>query len=462
MTQPIGYSGAPTNYSPYRVPQLWQMVEDEDGTLAGHQEQAWKRQEQLLNSQVARLRKLRDDLTAKWPPEKNQAAAVFIAHVDTMITAMESTSVAAGEIRSGLREIAASLREARLKLQPIAAKYSDSSEAWTAFNNRMLPGLPDWLVPDRPIPGLQTFEPLIVRAHQGFLDTSAREILQDTDSKTLESRAKLVELPRFDRFQSTEAWNPAGNRVLGGFDSDARTDAPFEHANLRAIPTPIFDPPPPITHGVAQIVDAGDPLLTGTVGHSSTVELHEQRSAKSGQLTYPTGTLPVGGVIPGIGRSLPPKPGTLGSSTTGPLVRSSPVQSSTKSIAIVPALGTATVKAGPFEAHRISGTAPGIINGAHGASVGSRTSEADGATRSRGRLSAGRPTISVTGMDNMHGPSTIDRYRDRSYEEYAEGNLPAQEGDSQWATEQGVTPIIRPSRNKVRHDPGPGVIGIDL
>ncbi|WP_433217042.1 hypothetical protein ACQP00_08910 [Dactylosporangium sp. CS-047395] len=53
-------------------------------------------------------------------------------------------------------------------------------------------------------------------------------------------------------------------------------------------------------------------------------------------------------------------------------------------------------------------------------------------------------------------------YRDRSYEAYTERRRSRRPstGDEVWPVEEGVPPVLEPPRER-RHDPGPGVLGID-
>ncbi|MEV6928585.1 hypothetical protein AB0M46_29415 [Dactylosporangium sp. NPDC051485] len=54
-------------------------------------------------------------------------------------------------------------------------------------------------------------------------------------------------------------------------------------------------------------------------------------------------------------------------------------------------------------------------------------------------------------------------YRDRSFEDYAARRRSKRgdgDGDEVWPVEEGVAPVLDATAER-RHDPGPGVLGID-
>ncbi|WP_433057782.1 hypothetical protein [Dactylosporangium sp. CS-033363] len=93
-----------------------------------------------------------------------------------------------------------------------------------------------------------------------------------------------------------------------------------------------------------------------------------------------------------------------------------------------------------------------------------------------GAATAGPPTaVPMTGGVPRSGaaaPQSVRRgtaagaggYRDRSYEQYADRRRARRnesDGNEVWAVREGVPPIIEAPAEPLRHDPGPGVLGID-
>ena len=65
-------------------------------------------------------------------------------------------------------------------------------------------------------------------------------------------------------------------------------------------------------------------------------------------------------------------------------------------------------------------------------------------------------------MDDQNGSAREQAFRDRTYENYIKRNRNEEEPSIGWTVKEGVDPVLRPSNKDARHEPGPGVIGIDL
>ena len=106
------------------------MVEADDGSAAAYHLTTWERQITLLSEQSKRLKDLRADLVAKWPPEQSDASFAFVSKVTEMINAMDRTVDDSVKVRTGLKQVADALENARKQIQPLLAQYHDKAAAW--------------------------------------------------------------------------------------------------------------------------------------------------------------------------------------------------------------------------------------------------------------------------------------------------------------------------------------------
>src|SRR4051812_21347999 len=101
------------SYEEYRLPDLWQIVKDEDPEAGFTHVNALNRLRTALEQQRHDLRVHRDRLTEGWPPERSEAATAFVGRINDMIDVLGAAAGAAGRICTGVDEAFAAMRDAR-------------------------------------------------------------------------------------------------------------------------------------------------------------------------------------------------------------------------------------------------------------------------------------------------------------------------------------------------------------
>jgi hypothetical protein len=422
------------DFREWRLPQLLAMVSKDPHAQAAEQLGSWHRQAELLKAHRERLRVLRTELETSWPPERSEAAQAFILRVTEMIEAMDDTEVAARQIRSGLNQIAEALSQARVELQALHDQYTNKQAAFRAFNHRVMPWLPESMVPSTLIaPGA---EQLAMTTHQRRLDERAREVMRATDRRVTEASEHATDapLPRYKPIAKGDG-DPAYVRALAGEPDSSPMRQSRSGGGQPAVPPPTFEPP------VLPDSTGGDPVLAG--GPPGT-----------GVAPDPTGTAP-----PGTGpRALP---GLLPGA--GPwLWRTSGGQS---------ALRPGGVIGGEPEPRRSGVRTSGVIGGEpveHG--VARPTGVFGGVAPATPQTPRTRPSHSgspgrVLGEPRegpMHPMTGVGGWRDSQYEDYARRRRRPSETDpdNPWAVEEGVPPVLD-APDEPQFTAGPGVIGLD-
>jgi hypothetical protein len=117
-----------TNWGAFNTPRLWAMVSDEDDPDAWRQVAAWGEVAVAVKDHRARLVQARDALTAAWPPEQNAAAQAFVNELDTLIGRMDIARQDADTTATGLANILEALRTAKNQIQPLYDEYKSKSD----------------------------------------------------------------------------------------------------------------------------------------------------------------------------------------------------------------------------------------------------------------------------------------------------------------------------------------------
>ena len=415
------------DYGNWRLPQLWMMVAGETERNAAHHLQTLKRQQEALLAQHRRLGELRADLATKWPPDKSTAAAMFIDRLKGLTYAIEATAHGIGQIQENLRHITDALHQARTALKPLMEKYYDESAAWKAVNAKQFPMLPAQLSAGvATLPGLDN---LVLRYYQHVLDEEARTIMRATDQTVVEATARMTGLPEYRRFDRTS--DPEPER-LDGIGSSVDYQFPALAAGTGRLSPPLFAPPLPVPPDVG-------PLLAGAESPIST----NRESLRAD-----------GSAVDALGMSDPN--GVSGGSASIPRgrfsTRTPSGQATMRPGGVIGGMPVASVQHG--DVHNPGLLPPAGLSGAAGRDV----------TRAR-QGSQPRPASLGHEFHRVHpfGQLAVEGWRDRSFEDYAERRRHRNQEriDDPWNVEEGVTPLFDAPKIETRHDPGPGVIGLD-
>jgi hypothetical protein len=119
------YPGGRTDWEQYPVPDL-------AGFLADNLEPAWTHVRAwygtanvAANHQQA-LQRVRDELAQVWPPERNQAAAVYLARLDSMIASLGDVHQTAGGTAVALSGVLSTLEDARRQVDQVHEQWKQA------------------------------------------------------------------------------------------------------------------------------------------------------------------------------------------------------------------------------------------------------------------------------------------------------------------------------------------------
>ncbi|WP_344503098.1 hypothetical protein [Dactylosporangium maewongense] len=215
-------------YKRWRLPQLWEMVAADDEADAHVHLATLRRQQTALETQRDRLRILRDQLAEGWPPEKSEAATVFVQRLNDMIRAMSQTAIGAADVRTNLSLIVDAMHEARTQLDSLMQEFQKTAS------------FPD---------------PRARQHARTVLDERARRVLIAADEAVVEPTGGLdVALPTYQRIDLQAEIPPP--LVAPGGPGVGRPAAGGGGSGLGPLR---FDPPEPIV-GPSQ---DGTVVLTG-------------------------------------------------------------------------------------------------------------------------------------------------------------------------------------------------------
>ena len=385
-----------TRWSAYNTPRIWAMVEKEDDPEAWRQVSALGSMAGLLHDQRRRLELAKETLVGAWPPEKNNAAAAFVNLIDDLLFNMAENRRAADANAGALAQVLEALRQAKVKVEPLYRSYLEKSDDW----------VPGWW-----------------DNAEDEIDEQARRQMRNAESIVADPGNAIVAPDVYEFKPRMFADAPLGRP--GGDGPDSRA-TPLSAGVTSRLAVP-HDPPPPLPGAASPGSGAGEatdftvgpsgPSLAAAISPSPIVSLSPAPPPVSGSAAVVTAP----GLVIG---------GTGGRSSVGGGQRGLPgsvIGGSTPGRGGSPAVKPAT---------------PSWLPPATGQPV-----------RREAGSPAGRASqVSPSMMPAPQNPANRCRSGER-------GQGPAFDPDSPWATEQGVPPVIEPSRRQYRHDPGPGVLG---
>ncbi|RSM40450.1 hypothetical protein DMB66_57190 [Actinoplanes sp. ATCC 53533] len=384
------------------------MVENEDDPESWRQVAALGSMAGLLNDQRKRLELAKEALIEAWPPGKNKAAAAFVDMIDDLLFNMAENKTIADSNAGALGQVLEALRQAKVKVEPLYRSYLEKNDDW----------VPGWW-----------------DNAEDELDEKAREQMRYAENIVAQPD-NAITAPDVYEFQPRTYIDKLMDGPDGdGFDTQA---TPFSTGATGGAGSGIsvpHDPPPPLPGADS----------TGSGG---------------GRLPLATDPTPgsAGPSLAGVISPSPSLPPPIASPVASPPVSGSAFVPTTPGLIIGPEStgGRSSVGGGQrgLPGSVIGGGVPGR-GGAPSAKPAAPSWLPTGQTGARG---AGSRTGTGTSMQNSMMPaSQAPGSRRRSGEG---GQHLAFDPDNPWATEQGVAPVIEPSRAQYRHDPGPGVIGL--
>jgi hypothetical protein len=428
--------GWSTAWSQYTVPQLAAILRYENDNLSWEQASTWQKTSELISYYQCELQKRRDELAAKWPPERSPAAQVFVTYIDDLLKSMQQTSSDAYSTSLGVSGITLALAEAKRKI-------GDLQQQWQA--NEEKEKHPRIVAAGK---GGAIAAPQVPSNWRDQMQAEAAKVMQAAETAVFQHTRDLqvpVEYKIIGPTYDGEPWSPGGQTSTGGGASGGSSRVPV-------IPPPPSTPPGPVLTGGPS---GGPPTATlPPPGGSPPVDPPVGRVLAPGSpppvfpgvpgpVTWPSEPAAGRPSVPGkafLGRggvpgdSLPPR---AGMPTSGePMVHGAPVRPGGMPIASMGGVGG-----------RPNSPTPGA-----GAAGGRRVNPVGGVLGGRGGESFTTPSGHMVSI----GPKRSRN--DRSDRRVGDQGF---DPDDPWAVATGVPPVIEPSPEPRHHDPGPGVIGID-
>ncbi|MFF5226882.1 hypothetical protein [Dactylosporangium sp. NPDC000521] len=216
------------SYQRWRLPQLWEMLAADDAEHAHLHLATLRRQQTALETQRDRLRLLRDHLAEGWPPEKSEAATMFLQRLNDMLDALAATARGAADVRVAVALIVNAIEDARHQLAPLVERYAKAEAV---------------------------VDPRVSQKAKKVLDQEARQILISADGTVRDANMALqVALPTYARISMLTDVPPANggtDDVAGGRGGNGVGGENRAWERLGELRPPRFDPPAPVTADVA-------------------------------------------------------------------------------------------------------------------------------------------------------------------------------------------------------------------
>ncbi|MBL7254834.1 hypothetical protein [Paractinoplanes lichenicola] len=416
----------------------------------------WKQSADLINEHRWQVQNYRDNLAAAWPPERNAAAAAYVARLDDLINNLDETYEAAIANHDAFAAATLSISLAQRDMQKIADEYASNTGLLHdyAVQQQAKQNNPTPTPSPSPSGGDQ---PPVAAGRQEELHRQAVTLLSGVSGELataqLSIRTPTLYKPSFrdntkDPNGVTDTFPPPPIPPIvptygsdgGGGSTKTRPSVTFPTAG-GAVPPP---PTPIPTQQPGLILGGANPAAPTFASPSTTPNPLPQ--------TLPGGTGPI--AAPGL---LPPSISNRGPSSPG---QAPPT-------AAQPGRGAGVPREGFLHTNTaIGGGRPlppgGVIGGVPGVGLGQPAG-------SRPQAQRVNPVGGVIG-EGPHGRTAL---RGAPSGEHMAGGMPYGQSagrrpgkadsaeshwdpDNPWQTDQGVDPVVLPTREQ-RVDPGPAI-----
>lgn len=395
----------------YNLPAIWSLISDVDVCAGADRVLAWEGLATTVRDQHKRLLQAADSLAAVWPPGDNDSALEFQRQVKGLADSMQETLTRAEDTRAGLNGVIQAFSTAQQRVRDLAAGREGVSN--------------DWM-------------PRFIDHAEDKYDAQAQSAMRAAEA-AISDHSTQIRPPSL--FQMRAGIGDDGHHLT---DAESNGSQPASGLRANPVPVPVEKDPAGVSPDSPARFGSGESGGTDPSGSA-----HGSGAAGSSDGPVLSGLTP--SPQPGTGTSAPVIGG--GPSTgIGGLLPNSPTGNSPLPPGTVPFGGGLPGGVGAFGGGLIGGPAapgsgprrPTPIRRAmpSGAVIG------ESAGRSAGAGSGVMGAV-PTGGGGRGGSR-------RGSDNTINGHV-----DQVWATDQGVAPVITPETTDVRHDPGPGVIGLD-
>lgn len=462
-----GYSGS-TNWYNFNTPNMWSTLANQDTEPYWEQVSAWKKTSELSLTHLSRLKQYRDGLAEAWPPEKNEAARAYVERLDYLIEVVQGVYDTSSSNHQTLSNITLAIGEARRKLEPIVREYEEKQRAKKEYEDTN--------------PLLAIFKDEVKQSDLDAVDAKARSIMYSLSGELAGAQMQLQKPPPYTKKVGREEPQPPDGNGMGGSIPPVLPPVPVPGSvgggpSYSASPTPavhtVVPTQPP--SGVGPVLGSTGTLTPPTVSPTPPSIITPSPTPTPGPglpgpFPPPNTGLPPGPKPPG----LPPSPGYPNSSNLAPGTGGPKTGLGTGGgltpramppggmIGGSPGAGLGQPAPGPNAARRINPVGGVIGGGGAGGSAG--TTPLGGAGQRPGMGggmpagSAGRPGAGVgrtpmtSGQNFGMAPSSRGGVQKQDEE-----NSQHWDPDNPWETDEGVAPVMMPSRQTNRIDPGPAI-----
>ncbi|GAA0542317.1 hypothetical protein GCM10010172_24690 [Paractinoplanes ferrugineus] len=461
-----GGGGGGTPWESLTIEQMQTLIQNPDTQKQWDIGDGWKKSAELVSEHLWQVRNYRDNLATAWSPKKSSAAKVYIDRLNNLISDLEDTYEAALANHEAISSATGSIYQAQVKMDAIYKEYK-SNEQLLANPTQQKSVTPT------PSPSPSGAEPSGVASNrQEELRVQAARMLSSVSTDLAQAQVKIV-TPRpytgkyvnedtranpgdynpppippitptsaFDSGSST----PSTNRPSTSFPASAANTAVSSHL----VPSPSATTPPAVATPQPGLVLGG----TGPT----------QLPPTAPTINPVTPGLPGGGPVTGPGL-MPPNSTFLpngGSTPTG-----MPTTPGVGRGGILPREATPRGGGGFPEGTRampsggvIGQTPTGALGnpGANRSGVGRRVNPIGGVIGEGGSgLGARRGVSGTSGLSPTGQASSMyPQGGSRRSAQREETDGTRWDPDNPWETDEGVDPVVLPSREQ-RIDPGPAI-----
>jgi hypothetical protein len=126
-----------TNWNDKDVPTIWGYIGHLNLDPMWTHSSGWTKTHELASTNLYRLKDFRSKLAAAWPPEKSEAARVYVGKLDELIANVEAVYDSAVINQASASDMALSLGLAKGKLKPLYEEYQANAGRQAAYDESL-------------------------------------------------------------------------------------------------------------------------------------------------------------------------------------------------------------------------------------------------------------------------------------------------------------------------------------
>ncbi len=459
-----------SSYDALDPKQLYQLVGDAVRELEPSRAQvaAWSRVRDAMRGHQAELKRLRDQLAAKWPPEQNAAAAAYLRELDRLTEAVGEASLSAASHVTHVNRVADEIEQTVGRLKPIYDEYVQNEQLLAQHEQKLNGYGRTGALLGGPLAGIVTKGAADLVLDSPVADGRQEELAQQARARmtpvtdTVRDAVNNMQPPPQYQPPVVDPDKGGGQRLGGASDGGAvRPPAIAPPAHTQAgtgggSGAAAETATPSVGVGPGNVSSVGDGA-DGVRGPGLDAVLTPAPPAVRPPDILPPVVPPGDGTPIGGLPHVPPGPSPTTSFGTAPRVTGPFAGGTGRSLgpgatggsAVVP--GVIGAPGAGTAGGRVGATPPGRVNPIGGV-IGGTGNPRVGPASTGARPGAGMMPTGQMGMPGVNG-----RRPEPAVEEGSERRW---DPDNPWETAEGVSPVIEADPIS-RIDPGPGILGMD-